>query len=121
MNIETDEKQVHALYGLHEKASLQPFLIILIRCLHVVFPHRLSAMYDNTIGRISISYVCLFSVEIRPENEYDKLIRLSNESLEEISNDYRPCGGFSLHYNCACDFYQIQCYRSVQNVRIEFR
>ena len=61
-------------------------------------------------------FACLSSVEIRPENEYDKLIRLSNESLEEISNDSRPCGGFSLHYDCACDFYQIQCYRSVQNV-----
>jgi hypothetical protein len=56
------------------------------------------------------------SVEIRPENEYDKLLRLSNEYFEGISNDIRPCGGFSLRYECACDFYQVQCHRSVQNV-----
>jgi hypothetical protein len=56
------------------------------------------------------------SVEIRPENEYDKLLRLSNEYVENTSSDIRPCGGFSLRYECACDFYQVQCYRSVQNV-----
>ena len=43
-NLETDEKQTHALYGLHDKSSLQPFLIVLIRNLHAVFPHRLQAM-----------------------------------------------------------------------------
>ncbi len=58
------------------------------------------------------------SVEIRPENEYDKLLRLSNEYFEGISNDIRPCGGFSLRYECACDFYQIPCHRSVQNVSL---
>lgn len=42
--IETDEKQIHTLYGLHDKCSLQPFLIILIQTLHAVFPHRLQAM-----------------------------------------------------------------------------
>ena len=55
-------------------------------------------------------------MEIRPENEYDRLLRLSNESVEDISNDLRPCGGFSLRYECACDFYQVQCHRFVQNV-----
>jgi len=58
-------------------------------------------------------------VEIRPENEYDKLLHLSNEYFEDISNDIRPCGGFSLRYECTCDFYQVQCYRSVQNVSFE--
>ena len=56
------------------------------------------------------------SVEIRPENEYDKLLRLSNEYYEDTSSDIRPCGGFSLRYECACDFYQVQCHRYVQNV-----
>ncbi|CAF5079120.1 unnamed protein product, partial [Rotaria magnacalcarata] len=41
--IETDEKQAHTLYGLHDKSSLQPFLIVLVRSLHAVFPHRLQA------------------------------------------------------------------------------
>ena len=68
-----------------------------------------------------ISYLLfVFSVEIRPENEYDRLMRLSNEYLEEIPNDSRPCGGFSLHYECACDFYQIPCHRSVLNVSFIF-
>ncbi len=56
------------------------------------------------------------SVEIRPENEYDKLLRLSKEYLDDASTDIRPCGGFSLRYECACDFYQVQCYRPVQHV-----
>ncbi len=55
-------------------------------------------------------------MEIRPENEYDKLVRLSNEYFEDMSNDIRPCGGFSVRYECACDFYQLQCHRSIQNV-----
>lgn len=42
--IETVEKQAHVLYGLHEKSSLEPFLIVLFRNLHAVFPHRLQAM-----------------------------------------------------------------------------
>ncbi|CAF0852401.1 unnamed protein product [Adineta ricciae] len=97
--IETDEKQTYSLYSFNEKASLQPFLIILIRSLHAVFPHRLQAI-----------------VEIRPENEYDKLLRLSNESYEDTTNDIRPCGGFSVRYECACDFFESQCHRSVQNL-----
>ncbi|CAF4377169.1 unnamed protein product, partial [Rotaria sordida] len=86
--IETDEKQAHTLYGLHDKSSLQSFLIVLIRNLHAVFPHRLQAI-----------------VEIRPENEYDKLLRLSNEYYQDtniMSSESRPCGGFSLRYECAC-------------------
>jgi hypothetical protein len=55
-------------------------------------------------------------VDIRPENEYDKLLRLSNEYFDDKASDIRPCGGFSLRYECACDFYQVQCYRPVQNV-----
>ena len=55
-------------------------------------------------------------VEIRPENEYDKLLRLSNESYEDMTNDIRPCGGFSVRYECACDFFESQCHRSVQSV-----
>ncbi|CAF0976859.1 unnamed protein product [Rotaria sordida] len=100
--IETDEKQAHTLYGLHDKSSLQSFLIVLIRNLHAVFPHRLQAI-----------------VEIRPENEYDKLLRLSNEYYQDtniMSSESRPCGGFSLRYECACDFYQIPCNRAVQNL-----
>ena len=54
-------------------------------------------------------------MEIRPENEYDKLLRLSHEHYQE-SNEYRPCGGYSLHYECACDFQQIPIHRSVQVV-----
>ena len=42
--IEADEKQTYALYGLHDKSSIQPFLVILVRNLHAVFPHRLQAM-----------------------------------------------------------------------------
>jgi len=42
--IEIDEKQVHSLYGLHDKYSLQPFLLVLIRNLRSVFPVRLHAM-----------------------------------------------------------------------------
>lgn len=57
-----------------------------------------------------------FRVEIRPENEYDKLLQLANEYFEDISNDIRPCGGFSLRYECACDFYQVPCHRSIQYV-----
>lgn len=59
------------------------------------------------------------SVEIRPENEYDRLVRLSDEYFQDsnmISSESRPCGGFSLRYECACDFYQLQCNRVVQNV-----
>ncbi|CAF2605251.1 unnamed protein product [Rotaria sp. Silwood2] len=100
--IETDEKQAHTLYGLHDKSSLQSFLFVLIRNLHAVFPHRLQAI-----------------VEIRPENEYDKLLRLSNEYYQDtniMSSESRPCGGFSLRYECACDFYQIPCNRAVQNL-----
>ncbi|CAF2649231.1 unnamed protein product [Rotaria sp. Silwood2] len=97
--IETDVKQTHSLYGLHDKASLQPFLIILIRTIRTVFPHRLQAIVD-----------------IRPENEYDRLLRLSNEYFEDKSSDVHVCGGFSVRYECACDFYQTQCYRSVQNL-----
>lgn len=55
-------------------------------------------------------------MEIRPENEYDKLLQLANQYFEDISNDIRPCGGFSLRYECACDFYQVQCHRSIQYV-----
>lgn len=55
-------------------------------------------------------------MDFRPENEYDKLLRLSTESYQDI-NEYRPCGGFSLRYECACDFHQIPCNRSVQIVR----
>ena len=58
-------------------------------------------------------------MEIRPENEYEKLLRLSNEYTDEktvASSVSRPCGGFSLRYECACDLYQTQCYRAVQNV-----
>ncbi len=60
-------------------------------------------------------------MEIRPENEYDKLLRLSNEHYQDI-NECRPCGGYSLRYECACDFHQIQCNRAVQVVsqRITF-
>ncbi|CAF1333578.1 unnamed protein product [Adineta steineri] len=97
--IETEEKQVHSLYSLHDKASIQPFLLILIRNLHAVFPHRLQAI-----------------VEIRPENEYDKLLRLSNEYYEDILNGIRPCGGFSVRYECACDLYQSSCHKYVQNL-----
>ncbi|CAF3341597.1 unnamed protein product [Rotaria sp. Silwood1] len=100
--IETDEKQAHTLYGLHDKSSLQSFLIVLIRNLHAVFPHRLQAI-----------------VEIRPENEYDKLLRLSNEYYQDtniMSSESRLCGGFSLRYECACDFYQVPCNRAVQNL-----
>ncbi|CAF3056472.1 unnamed protein product [Rotaria socialis] len=100
--IETDEKQAHTLYGVHDKSSLQPFLIVLVRSLHAVFPHRLQAI-----------------VEIRPENEYDKLLRLSNEFYQDpniMSTESRPCGGFSQRYECACDFYQIPCNRAVQTL-----
>ncbi|CAF0872120.1 unnamed protein product [Adineta steineri] len=100
--IETDEKQTHTLYGLHDKSSLQPFLIVLIRNLHAIFPHKLQAI-----------------VEIRPENEYEKLLRLSNEYCQDInimSSELRPCGGFSLRYECACDFYQIPCNKAVYNL-----
>jgi hypothetical protein len=58
-------------------------------------------------------------VEIRPDNEYDKLLRLSNEYSQDInimSSESRPCGGFSLRYECACDFYQVQYNKAVQNV-----
>jgi len=99
--IETDEKSPHSLYGLHDK-SLEPFLIVLIRNLHAVFPYRLQAI-----------------VEIRPENEYDRLVRLSNESFQDnniMSSETRPCGGFSLRYECACDFWQVPCNRLVQNL-----
>ncbi len=54
-------------------------------------------------------------MEIRPENEYDKLVRLSNE-LYQDTNDGRPCGGYSLRYECACDFHEIPFHRSVQVV-----
>ncbi len=54
-------------------------------------------------------------MEIRPENEYDKLLRLSNEYYQDI-NECRPCGGYSLRYECACDFHQISCNRAVQVV-----
>ncbi|CAF4915409.1 unnamed protein product, partial [Rotaria sp. Silwood1] len=97
--IETDTKQIHALYGLHDKASLQPFLIVLIRTIRAVFPHRLQAIVD-----------------IRPENEYDRLLRLSNEYFEDKSSDINVCGGFSIRYECACDFYQSQYYRSVPSL-----
>ncbi|CAF3836161.1 unnamed protein product [Rotaria sordida] len=97
--IETDAKQSHSLYSLHDKASLQPFLIILIRTIRAVFPHRLQAIVD-----------------IRPENEYDRLLRLSNEYFDDKSSDIHICGGFSHRYECACDFYQTQCHRSVQNL-----
>ncbi|UJR27563.1 hypothetical protein I4U23_008845 [Adineta vaga] len=100
--IEADEKQSHTLYGLHDKSSLEPFLIVLIRNLHAVFPHRLQAI-----------------VEIRPENEYEKLLRASNDYCQDInimSSELRPCGGFSLRYECACDFYQLPCSRAVQNI-----
>jgi len=55
-------------------------------------------------------------VEIRPENEYDRLIRLVNESYQ-ILDKIRPCGGYSLRYECACDFHQVQFHRGVQTVR----
>ncbi|CAF0821938.1 unnamed protein product [Adineta ricciae] len=100
--IEADEKQIHTLYGLHDKSSLQPFLIVLIRNLHAVFPHRLQSI-----------------VEIRPENEYEKLLRLSNDYCQDVnimSTELCPCGGFSLRYECACDFYQLPCNRTVQNI-----
>ncbi|CAF1992841.1 unnamed protein product [Rotaria magnacalcarata] len=97
--IETDVKQSHSLYGLHDKASLQPFLIILIRTIRTIFPHRLQSIVD-----------------IRPENEYDRLLRLSNEYFEDKLSDMHICGGFSMRYECACDFYQTPLHRSVQNL-----
>jgi hypothetical protein len=63
-------------------------------------------------------------VEIRPENEYDKLLRLSNEYLDDTSitsSKFRPCGGFSLRYECACDFHQVHCHHPVQNVSLIIR
>ncbi|CAM4889502.1 unnamed protein product [Rotaria socialis] len=97
--IETDVKQSHSLYGFHDKASLQPFLIILIRTIRTVFPHHLQSIVD-----------------IRPENEYDRLVRLSNEYFEDKLSDIHICGGFSIRYECACDFYQTPLHRSVQNL-----
>jgi hypothetical protein len=61
----------------------------------------------------------VFSVDIRPENEYEKLLRLSNEHLDDVTmkfNLVRPCDSFSLRYECACDLYQLPCHRAVQNV-----
>lgn len=57
-------------------------------------------------------------MEIRPENESDKLLSLSNEYYPE-TNVCRPCGGFSLHYECACDFHGIPMHRLVQMVSEE--
>lgn len=39
--IEADGKTSHSLYGFHDKASLQPFLIILFHIIRTSFPHRL--------------------------------------------------------------------------------
>ena len=58
-------------------------------------------------------------MEIRPENEYEKLLRLSNEYTDEKAvpaSLSRPCGGYSLRYECACDLYQTPCFRAVPNV-----
>ncbi len=57
-------------------------------------------------------------MEIRPENEYDKLLSLSNEYYQE-TNECRPCGGYSLHYECACDFHEIPMHKAVQIVSDE--
>lgn len=58
-------------------------------------------------------------MDIRPENEYDRLLRLSNEYFEDKGSNINVCGGFSIRYECACDFYQTQCHRSVQNVSFD--
>lgn len=100
--IEADEKQCYSFQSLNEKTSLQPFLLVLIRNLHAVFPHRLSSIID-----------------VRPDNEYDRLIRQINETSGELnvtSTIYRPCGGYSLRYECACDLYQIPFHRTFPHI-----
>lgn len=60
-------------------------------------------------------------MDIRPENEYDRLLRLSNEYFEDKLSDINVCGGFSPRYECVCDLYQTQCHPPIQNVSLSFK